>query len=565
MAGSTLSDGVRSALLAAARIWLLLFALGALLAISPDALAQGSFAALGSSAAPERGSRRALLIGIDRYDDPNLAMLHFARRDAEYLAEVLGDPDFGGFEVDLVVAGDLSVAALVDRLGKWKETLGPDDTALVYYSGHGMRWVDQRRRSHVFLAGSDSRKDAPLESAIPLSAVREFLESLPTARRVLVLDACFTGQAKILAEHVRSVSRSYEDGTLPFGQRASEHQAQLFATSYGRPALESRALGHGLYTWHLGQALSVRFDEADLNGDLVVSVSEAHDYARARTIKESNGVQVPMVLYKVVGQETLLLAGQPGSRRRVAMAMVSAYSAPQQGLRMLVDGRERGAFPSTVLVEPGSYQVEFRNLAGRVVDRGRFTFDREKVYSVSSIRDTLNGGRHQVAVAYAHHWIPGAAYLSAEVPKIVGLRLGYTFRFPSREPLLRRIGMTVDLDLGYLAEQVSARSDLASSPRTLLLGFGIGPVLRLDLPWLLLSIQPRFALVNLLRSKVTQPYLHWTYGAVGGNFGLGFRPHNRFSVQVQYAPMLFNAPLAGGITPRIALMHRLAVGIEFGF
>ncbi len=547
------------------RAALAVLALSVALGVSSAALAQGSFGALLKSAGAETGHRRALLIGIDRYADPKLPELHFARSDAEYLARVLGDPGSGGFEVELVVDGELTVRALIERLAKWRSSLGPEDTALIYYSGHGMRWIDQRRRSQVFLAGSDSLKDSPLETALPLLALREFLETLPTPRRVLILDACFTGAGKILAEHVQSVARVHEEGVLSFDQRVSEHQAQLFATSFGRPALESRSLGHGLYTWHLGQALSVRFDEADLNGDLVVSVSEAHDYARGRTLEASSGVQIPMALYKVVGRETLLLSGEAGSRRRVAMAMVSAYSAPQQGLRMFVDGRERGAFPATVLVDPGSYQVEFRNLAGRVVDRGRFAFAREKVYSVGSIRDTLNGGRHQLALGYAHHWIPGAAYLSEELPEANGLRVGYTFRFPSREPLLRRMGITVDLDFGFLPQYDSTQSDLAPAPATVLLALGIGPILRLDLPWALLSLQPRFALVHLLRTKVAQPYLHWTYGAVGGNFGLGFRPHNRFSVQVQYSPMLFNAPLAGGITPRIALMHRLAAAVEIGF
>ena len=66
-----------------------------------------------------------------------------------------------------------------------------------------MRWIDERNRSQVFLAGSDSRKDDPLRTAVPLTAVREFLESLPTAKRVLVVDACFTGEGKVLAEQVQ--------------------------------------------------------------------------------------------------------------------------------------------------------------------------------------------------------------------------------------------------------------------------------------------------------------------------------------------------------------------------
>jgi len=546
--------------------WPLLAGLLALQVWAVPVRAQGTFGALESAVpAPTSGVRRALLIGIDSYDDPALGALRFASRDAEYLGEVLGDSRYGGFIVDVVIDGDLTARGLVRRLNQWKGSLAPDDTALLYYSGHGMRWIDERNRSQVFLAGSDSRKDAPLASAIPLLAMREFLETLPTAKRVLVVDACFTGQSKILAEDVQTVAQAYEAGTLPFAARASEHEAQLYATSFGRPALESRRLGHGVYTYQLAQAVGVRFDEADINGDLVVSVSEAHDYARARTLETTSGVQVPMAIYRVVGRETVFLSGDLGSRRRVAMAMVSAYSAPQQGLRLIVDGVERGAFPSTVLIDPGSHRVEFRNLAGRVVDRGQFKFARERVYSVSAIRDMLNGGRHQISLGYAHFWLPGEGYLSEKVPTASGLRLGYTFRFPSREPLLRRMGITLDLSFSFFPEQPSVRSDLEGAPPTMLVSLGIGPILRLDIPWLVLSVQPRVALINLFRSEVEQPYLHWTFGAVGGNFVFGFRPHNRFSVQAQYSPMLFDAPLAGGVAPRIELMHRLVATVEVGF
>ncbi len=540
--------------------------LAVVLAGPVPASAQGSFGALEEpSGQASSGARRALLIGIDSYDDPALTGLKFARRDAEYLGEVLADSRYGGFSVQLLVEGDLTTRGLVRQLNQWKDSLSPNDTALLYYSGHGMRWLDERNRSQVFLAGSDSQKDDPLSSALPLAAVRNFLETLPTAKRVLVLDACFTGTGKILAEEAQSVARAYQDGVLPFSERASEHEAHLYATSFGRPALESRRLGHGVYTYQLAQALSVRFDDADINGDLVVSVSEAHDYARARTMETTSGIQVPMAIYKVVGLELLLLSGESGSRRRVAMAMVSAYSSPQQGLRMIVDGKERGAFPSTVLVEPGSRRVEFRNLAGRVVDRGRFEFRREQVYSVSRIRDVLNGGRHQVSLGYAHFWLPGEGYLSAEVPTASGLRIGYAFRFPTREPLLRRMGIVLDLDLGFFPQQPNISTGLSGAPPTTLLAVGIGPLLRLDVPWVALSIQPRFALVNLFRAKVEQPYLNWAFGAVGGNFCLGFRAHNRFSIQAQYSPMLFNVPLGGGIVPRIELMHRLVATIEFGF
>src|SRR6266536_2131203 len=44
----------------------------------------------------------ALVVAIDRYDDPSLQELTAPAADAEALVEVFGDPDLGGFDVDVV-------------------------------------------------------------------------------------------------------------------------------------------------------------------------------------------------------------------------------------------------------------------------------------------------------------------------------------------------------------------------------------------------------------------------------------------------------------------------------
>ncbi len=121
-------------------------------------------------------------------------------------------------------------------------------------------------------------------------------------------------------------------------------------------------------------------------------------------MEATEAIQVPMAFYKVVGRELLVLSGDPHSRKRVEAALVGAYDGPQEGLAFFVDGQEKGAFPRTVLVEPGTRVVEFRSARGAVVDRGRFRFEKEGNYSVQNIRDSLNGGRHLLAVGYAHTW-----------------------------------------------------------------------------------------------------------------------------------------------------------------
>ena len=538
-----------------------------LLLVPSTALAQGSFGG-GGEPDPDpdlAGARKAIVVGINDYDDAGFAPLRYARNDAEGLAAVLLSPEYGGFAaVELVVDGDLSARGVMRRLEAWKATLAPEDFGFVYFSGHGTRQVDENNRSRVFLGASDTRRDDPVGTGIPLQAAQDFLESLPSSRRALVVDACFTGDGKVDSRDADRAARAVLDETLPFSERFSEKEAQLYATTFGRPALESEDLEHGVYTAHFIAALSERFDEADINGDLVVSVAEAHDLARDRTMEGTDTRQIPMAFYRVVGRELLILSGDPQSRKRVESALVAAYDGPQQGLAFWVDGQEKGAFPRTVLVDPGVHVVEFKSARGAVVDRGRFRFSKEGKYSVQNIRDSLNGGRHLLALGYAHTWTPGEAYASDFVPSAFGLRIAYSFRPPSRVPLVRRLGLVVDAVFGVYPEGASSAANVGPAPVTGHAELGFGPVLRIDLSVILLSIQPRFALVLLARSQPTQPHLNWLFGTIGGTFAFGVRPTNRFSIQAQYTPQLFNAPLKGG-GPAIELSHRVTGTVEFGF
>jgi hypothetical protein len=527
-------------------------------------LAQGSFTP--APLTPEVGEARriALLIGIDDYADPALPPLQFASKDARELGAALLDPTQGGFDtVQVLRLRARTSSGVLLALQRWKQMLRAGDTALLYFSGHGMRWVDERGRSRLFLAASNTLRQDPLNTAVPVEALQDFLATLPASRRVLIIDACFTGDGKVDEANAGAAARAFLDERLPVQIKSSDKEAQLYSTTYGRPALESKSMQNGVYTGHLIAALGDQFDAADMDGDLVVTVSEAHDYARDRTMERTKGLQVPMVFYKVIGREEVVLAGDPRSRQRVELAFVSAYEGAQQGLRMFVNGAERGTFPRSLLVPPGHHRVEFRTLSGKIVDRGRFEFSTQGVYSVRRIRDSLGGGRHIVSAGFLQTWLPGAAYASDVIPTASGFRFGYSFRLPSRKPLLRKLALSADLGIGFMAPHSTVPVELADSPRTTLIDFGFGPMIRLDLPFALLSVRPRLALSVLVRDETQQPFLNWVFGSVGVELAAGFRPINRVCIGVQYSPMLFNAALSG--EAKTELMHRLGVGVDVGF
>lgn len=102
---------------------------------------------------PLPGARLALVVATGTYDDAGLSRLRAPARDAAELAQVLADPDIGGFTVTTVIdqpAQQVRLAVedfLFDR--------GTGDLLLVYVSCHGL--LDSHRR--LYFAATDTRKD----------------------------------------------------------------------------------------------------------------------------------------------------------------------------------------------------------------------------------------------------------------------------------------------------------------------------------------------------------------------------------------------------------------------
>lgn len=560
--------------------WLLLASLLAsalaVVALPSVADAQGVFGAL-EEEAPPAVARKAFVIGINGYDDPGFGPLKYAERDATRLAEVLGDPMRGGFtDVQLVTSGDLTARGIVSRLYAWAETLGPQDLALVYFSGHGTRTLDQRNRSSVFLATTNTTKVSPEATAIPLSAMQEFMETLPTTRRVLVVDACFTGNGKLPAATAEAVSEALVDEAMPYADKVAEKEAQLFATTYGRPALELELLEHGVYTHFFIDALGSGASAADINQDGVVSVSEAHDYARDGTLATTADVQIPMAFYKIVGNEELFLSGDPTARKDARLALITSYAGPQEGMVLVIDGEEKGSFPRTVAVEPGKHTVAFRNRQGRLIETGRMTFAKGTSYDVAKIRRELNGGRHLISVGYAHSWLPGAQFKSDAVPMGFGLRVGYGLRPTGRSPLTRILGLGVDLTYGGIPATKDDAGD-PIAPGSHLLDLGVGPTFRIPLGPVSIQVMPRFSGMLLLREEADQPYPPWLLGTVGADLSVAVHPHPRVGVKLHWVPAFTNAALDLSATeiesavsespnwqPPIRFLNRIVGGIEIG-
>lgn len=130
----------------------------------------------------EHSSRKALIVAVDEYSDPGLRRLQAPARDAEVLAEVLGHPGIGDFDVQVLRnAGAQAIRFAVEDFFADRR---PDDLLLLHFSCHGLK----SQAGELFLAAADSLPTRLASTAVAADFVNQQMADSRAQRIVLFLE-----------------------------------------------------------------------------------------------------------------------------------------------------------------------------------------------------------------------------------------------------------------------------------------------------------------------------------------------------------------------------------------
>lgn len=340
--------------------------------------------------------RIAVLVGANQAAAGRQA-LRYAYRDADKMARVLGQ--VGGFEpanIHLLREPEPAVVlALLDReLARLRaEKNGgaqPESLLFFFFSGH----ADQEA---VYTRGQP----------LALHALRDRLDDPAATVRIGFIDACRGGgwtRAKGL-----TAAAPFEI-SLPEPGLSNEGAAFLASSSGLENAHESEALKGSFFTHHFAAGL---LGAADQTGDGAVSLTEAFDYAKQLTVRDTAAFagtpQHPSFDFKLRGRQDLTLTQVMASR---SVVQIEATQGPleiihlQSGL--VVAEIPAGKHELRIALPAGKYLVrrtQQQGIAAREleVEIGRPQLLRE--------RDLRPLGRAQLSVK---SWRPGTR--EAQVP-----------------------------------------------------------------------------------------------------------------------------------------------------
>jgi hypothetical protein len=243
-----------------------------------------------------RGRRSALLITTAAYADTQLLWLRPPVSGAQDFAAALADPKAGGFAVEMLTDGTETEARLA--IQRFLADRSPDETVVLYLACHAIR-----DRARLYFAATDTWLRYPQRSALPASTVIGEMDLCGAGNRLLILDCCFSGG---FAEEKGELDLAAELGlpgrgiALLSGSRAREYSYE------GRPI--GPELPRSVFTE--GLAVGLATGAADVDGNGIVTVAEAYNYAY-RHVSQNAPRQAPQYYLEDGHGDIILARAQP--------------------------------------------------------------------------------------------------------------------------------------------------------------------------------------------------------------------------------------------------------------
>ncbi len=194
------------------------------------------------AAVPQIQRKIAVLIGIDRYQDERIPQLANAVADARAVARTMAQRL--GYET--VVLENPGKATIFRTLNQLAAQVGPADSVVLYYAGHGER-IEKTGLGYWQPADADASR---AETWISNADIDRLLRQLPASQLAMVSDSCFSGSL-VSGERIRGVPGTPDPQAL-LGKRA----AVVMTSGGNEPVFDSGLNGHSPFAWNLMQSLN---------------------------------------------------------------------------------------------------------------------------------------------------------------------------------------------------------------------------------------------------------------------------------------------------------------------
>ena len=220
------------------------------------------------------GSRWALIVGVDEYQDRAITPLSGAVADARAIRDALiAYADFPDSQAFLLVSDGSAKPtkpAIFEKLADIRRAAQPGDLMLLYFAGHGVE-VDGQRYMLTYDAQCCSAGAIKSSAFLAVQLMQE-LETIKVAHRIVMVDACRNDPTKS-GKELNLVDENFQATFTLRPTGGNGLRATFLSSSMGQSAYEWTEKRRGFFSY---------FVEAGLRGDAAqygkVTVSSLENY-----------------------------------------------------------------------------------------------------------------------------------------------------------------------------------------------------------------------------------------------------------------------------------------------
>lgn len=190
----------------------------------------------------------AVIVAVENYGDKRISKVVYAENDAHAVDAALTAL---GFTTTVLLSSQATKARIESAVRRGAGALTSEDTFFFFFAGHGFSKNDKN-----YLKCHDTVHGDQANTSVELQAVFTAVRQSKSKRVALFLDACESGGEPDL--NVRGIFSAMNDGELDDFFSDTEFYVCFAACKSDESSYSHGSVHHGIWTYHLVEALSGR-------------------------------------------------------------------------------------------------------------------------------------------------------------------------------------------------------------------------------------------------------------------------------------------------------------------
>lgn len=260
-----------------------------------------------------------VLLGASKFADAAISPLEYPAKDLKDIEQLFKSASPQDNSRDVIVHRYVDEAFTRANFKKLKETLAntqTGDQVLLFFATHG--FLDANLE--YYLATHEATITAPSKTGLAFSEVEDLLDAIPARNKAVFIDACHAGEADASAVAALKTRNTNDGavsfrslGTMSWGETAAlsniEQMKSLFvglrkntgatvvaSAGSAQYAMEGEEWNNSVFTYAFIKGIGE--EQADLNYDGKITVSELQEYLPRKVSRLTGGGQLPTYRYE---------------------------------------------------------------------------------------------------------------------------------------------------------------------------------------------------------------------------------------------------------------------------